>query len=37
MVTLYNVTDIRNGRHYSVVVVSEEKARFFVKDGDIDE
>lgn len=30
MTTLYNVIDIRNGRFYSVVVVSERKAKYFV-------
>lgn len=30
MVHLKNVIDIRNGRHYSVVIVSERKARFFI-------
>lgn len=30
MVTLYNVMDIRNGKIYSVVVVSERKAKYFV-------
>lgn len=34
MVTLYDVIDTRNGQHYSVVVVSEEKAKFFVKAGE---
>lgn len=30
MVTLYNVMDIRDNRCYSVVIVSQRKARFFV-------
>ena len=30
MITLYNVMDIRNGRVYSVVRISQRKARFFV-------
>lgn len=30
MITLYDVIDIRNGQHYSVVVVSERKAKYFV-------
>lgn len=30
MITLYNVMDIRNGREYSVVIVKENKARWFV-------
>lgn len=30
MVTLYNVMDIRNGKIYSVVVVSERKAKYFI-------
>lgn len=34
MIRLYNVTDIRDGRHYSVVRVSERKARYFVPDGE---
>lgn len=32
MITLYNVTDIRTGRHYSVAVVKPQMARFFVPD-----
>ena len=32
MVTLYNVTDIRDGRHYSIVIVSQRKAKYFVAD-----
>lgn len=31
MITLYNVTDIRDGRHYSVVIVSQRKAKYFVE------
>ena len=30
MITLYNVIDIRDNRHYSVVIVSERKAKYFV-------
>ena len=30
MVTLYNVTDTRTQTHYSVAVVNERKAKFFV-------
>ena len=30
MVTLYDVIDTRNGRFYSVVVVSERKTKYFV-------
>ena len=30
MTTLYNVIDTRNGRFYSVVVVSERKAKYFI-------
>ena len=29
-VTLYNVVDIRTGRHHSDVVVSEKDARYFM-------
>lgn len=32
MVTLYNVIDTRNNNHYSVVVVSERKAKWFIPD-----
>lgn len=30
MVKLFNVRDTRDGREYSVVIVSAKKARFFV-------
>lgn len=30
MITLYNVTDRRNGRHYSVAVVKEQDAKYFI-------
>ena len=30
MITLYNVMDIRDNRRYSVVMVNQRKARFFV-------
>ena len=30
MVTLYDVIDIRNGQHYSVVKVKANKAHWFV-------
>ena len=30
MITLYDVIDIRNNRHYSVVVVKESKAKWFI-------
>jgi len=30
MTKLENVIDIRDGRHYSVVIVSERKVRYFV-------
>lgn len=30
MITLYNVTDIRDGRTYSVVIVNQRKAKYFV-------
>lgn len=30
MVTLYDVIDTRNGRYYSVVVVTERKAKYFI-------
>lgn len=30
MTTLYNVIDIRNDRFYSVVVVTERKAKYFI-------
>lgn len=30
MITLYNVIDTRNGRFYSVVVVSERKSKYFI-------
>lgn len=30
MITLYNVMDIRDGRRYSVVIVSAKKAKYFV-------
>ena len=30
MVQLVNVIDIRNGRYYSVVVVTERKAKYFI-------
>lgn len=30
MIKLVNVIDTRDGRHYSVVIVSERKARYFV-------
>ena len=29
MITLYNQIDIRSGKHYSVVVISEKNARYF--------
>lgn len=29
-VTLYNVIDIRTGQHYSVAVIKENKAKYFV-------
>lgn len=34
MITLYDVTDIRDGRHYSVVMVKASKAKWFVKEGE---
>lgn len=30
MVKLYNVIDTRNGNYYSVAIVSEKKAKYFV-------
>ena len=30
MVVLHNVIDIRNGAHYSIVRIKENKARFFI-------
>ena len=30
MITLYDVTDTRDGRHYSVVIVSQRKVKYFV-------
>lgn len=30
MITLYNVIDIRDNRHYSVVIVNQRKARYFI-------
>ena len=33
MITLYNVVDIRDGRFYSVAVVSERKRKFFIPAG----
>lgn len=30
MVTLYDVIDIRDGNHYSVVKVSQRKTKYFV-------
>ena len=32
MVTLYNVTDIRTGRRYSVAIVKRQYVRYFVPD-----
>jgi hypothetical protein len=37
MVTLYDVIDIRTGKHYSVVKVKESKARFFIPANDNEE
>lgn len=34
MVILHNVTDVRDGRHYSEVRVNEKKARYFIPDED---
>lgn len=33
MITLHDVIDIRDGRHYSVVIVSQRKAKYFVPAG----
>lgn len=33
-VTLYDVVDVRNDKHYSVVIVSTKNARFFKPIGD---
>ena len=30
MITLYNVVDIRTGKHHSKAIVSEKNARYFV-------
>jgi hypothetical protein len=30
MITLYNVIDIRTGQHYSVVIVKQRNAKWFV-------
>lgn len=30
MITLYNVIDIRSGRHHSVAVVKDKDAHYFV-------
>lgn len=35
--TLYDVIDTRNGQHYSVVVVNQNKARFFIPANDAEE
>ena len=30
MVTLYNVIDTRTGKHHSIAIVSEKKAKYFI-------
>lgn len=32
MITLYNVVDIRNGKHHSIVRVKANQAKWFVPD-----
>ena len=30
MITLYNVIDTRTGKHHSVVIVKQQKAKYFI-------